>query len=274
MTSPHPEATDLPPGPDTDASVASPALAEQKAVVKETDLPKDTPTETEDPDRVVTRDDSKKPKEDEPEKSAVQTSASVDSVAPKPPLRRVRARKGRRSVAPSRAPAKARAASRDLAERTGRASRPAQALSVGAQQKTAEIRSASRSTARARACPPASSRVSGDNGFRSTRRIAMVCRSDPMPPPAGRQWGEGGCRGGCGILGGGRGGADRGRSQTQTSSTRPPAKVVNGQPITPSASVKQSKTDAEAKEGLMRQHAWPKRTGVEVRVPLVRNQRR
>ncbi len=31
MESPHLEATDLPPGPDTDASVASPALAEQKA---------------------------------------------------------------------------------------------------------------------------------------------------------------------------------------------------------------------------------------------------
>jgi protein TonB len=37
MTSPHLEATDLPPGPDTDASVASPALAEQKAELKETE---------------------------------------------------------------------------------------------------------------------------------------------------------------------------------------------------------------------------------------------
>ena len=54
MTSPRLEPTDLPPGPDTDASVASPALAEQKAEVKETELPKDTPTETDDPDRVVT----------------------------------------------------------------------------------------------------------------------------------------------------------------------------------------------------------------------------
>jgi len=81
MASPHIEESDLPPGPDTDASVASPALAEQKAVVKETDLPKDTPTETENPDRVVTENDSKKPKEEEPEKAAVQTSASTESVA-------------------------------------------------------------------------------------------------------------------------------------------------------------------------------------------------
>jgi protein TonB len=81
MASPHREATDLPPGPDTDASVAAPALSEQKAVVKETDLPKDTPTEAEDPDRVVTENESKKPVEDEPEKAAVQTSASQESVA-------------------------------------------------------------------------------------------------------------------------------------------------------------------------------------------------
>src|SRR3954449_12168844 len=54
IMAPKVEATDLPPGPDSDASVASPALAEQKAVVEETDLPKAVPTETEDPDRVVT----------------------------------------------------------------------------------------------------------------------------------------------------------------------------------------------------------------------------
>src|ERR1700727_1853721 len=79
MTSPHTEATDLPAGPDTDASVASPALAEQKAELKETELPKAVPTETEDPDRVVTLNDSKKPKEDDPKVAAVQTSASMES---------------------------------------------------------------------------------------------------------------------------------------------------------------------------------------------------
>ena len=75
------EATDLPPGPDTDASMASPQLAEQKAEVKETDLPKDTPTEAEDPDRIVTQNESKKPKEDEPKIAAVQTAASTESIA-------------------------------------------------------------------------------------------------------------------------------------------------------------------------------------------------
>jgi TonB family protein len=81
MAAVHREVTDLPPGPDTDASTASPQLAEQKAEVKETDLPKDTPTETEEADRVVTETESKKPKEDDPKIAAVQTSASTESVA-------------------------------------------------------------------------------------------------------------------------------------------------------------------------------------------------
>ena len=81
MASVRHEATDLPPGPDTDASTASPQLAEQKAEIKETDLPKDKPTETEDPDRIVTQNESKKPVEDEPKLSAVATAASTESVA-------------------------------------------------------------------------------------------------------------------------------------------------------------------------------------------------
>lgn len=81
MASVRREVTDLPPGPDTDASAASPQLNEQKAEVKETDLPQDKPTETEEADRVVTENESKKPKEDDPKIAAVQTMASTESVA-------------------------------------------------------------------------------------------------------------------------------------------------------------------------------------------------
>jgi periplasmic protein TonB len=81
MTAPKLEPTDLPPGPDTEASVASPALAEQKAELKETDLPKDTPTESENPDRVVTPNEVKKPVADDAKMAAVQTQASQESVA-------------------------------------------------------------------------------------------------------------------------------------------------------------------------------------------------
>ena len=81
MASVRREVTDLPPGPDTDASAASPQLAEQKAEIKETDLPKDTPTEADNADRVVTQNESEKPKEEEAKVAAVQTSASNESVA-------------------------------------------------------------------------------------------------------------------------------------------------------------------------------------------------
>jgi TonB family protein len=81
MSSPKLEPTDLPSGPDTDASVPSPAMAEQKAELKESELPKDTPTEAENPDRVVTPNDAKKPVEDDAKIAAVQTQASQESVA-------------------------------------------------------------------------------------------------------------------------------------------------------------------------------------------------
>jgi TonB family protein len=81
MSSPDVENDDLPPGPDADASQASPQLAEQKTEVKETDLPKDEVHEAEDADRVVTTNDSKKPVQDDPKVAAVQTEASEEAPA-------------------------------------------------------------------------------------------------------------------------------------------------------------------------------------------------
>ena len=81
MASPKVPDDDLPPGPDVDAQQATPPVPEQKAEVKETDLPKDRPTETEDPDRIVTTSDSKKPKEDDPKIAAVQTEAAEEHQA-------------------------------------------------------------------------------------------------------------------------------------------------------------------------------------------------
>lgn len=81
MVSADVEDDNLPPGPDADASVASPQLAEQKTEVKETDLPKDEVHEAEDADRVVTTNDSKKPVQDDPKVAAVQTEASEEAPA-------------------------------------------------------------------------------------------------------------------------------------------------------------------------------------------------
>lgn len=102
LAAPQHEPTDLPPGPNADASAASPAVAEQKKSVEETDLPKATPTETDDPDRVVTPEEVKKPEDDQPKTQSVQTAASEASVAteatamPSPPT----AAESSRSTAP------------------------------------------------------------------------------------------------------------------------------------------------------------------------------
>ncbi len=81
LESPTAEDTELPPGPDSDASAASPEHVEQKAEVKPTDLPKETPKESDDPDRVVTQNEQKKPTDEDPKTEAVQASASQESVA-------------------------------------------------------------------------------------------------------------------------------------------------------------------------------------------------
>jgi protein TonB len=76
MASPKVPDDELPPGPDLDRQQATQEVPEQQAEVKEMDLPKDRPVEAEDPDRIVTLSDSKKPKEDDPKVAAVQTQAS------------------------------------------------------------------------------------------------------------------------------------------------------------------------------------------------------
>jgi periplasmic protein TonB len=185
MTSPHVEATDLPPGPDTDASVASPALQEQKAEVKETELPKDVPTETEDPDRVVTPDDSHKPKEDDPKVAAVQTSASMESVAAEatatPSTEAIP--EGPRSVAPAQGSGESAQRMRvtwqkELIAHLDRHKRyPAERS-----QKTAEILVSFVLDRMGHVLSTSIVKGSGDAAF-DEAALAMVRRSDPVPMP-------------------------------------------------------------------------------------------
>jgi protein TonB len=81
MMSPHLEPTDLPPGPEQDAAVASAATMEQKAEVKESELPREVPTKSDDPDRIVTPNSALKPTEEDAKVAEVSASASVESVA-------------------------------------------------------------------------------------------------------------------------------------------------------------------------------------------------
>lgn len=80
FSSPRAEESDLPPGPDSDASVASPPQNEQEAEVKQTDLPKDRPREAEEPDRLVTQNQTNEPKEEEKKVAKLPTPATPESV--------------------------------------------------------------------------------------------------------------------------------------------------------------------------------------------------
>jgi protein TonB len=179
------EATDLPPGPDTDASVATPALAEQKAEVKETDLPKDVPTETEDPDRVVTPNEAKKPIEDDAKLAAVQTQASTESVASEatatPSSEEIP--EGPRSVSPAQGIGQvARRArvkwERELVAHLDRHKRyPAERS-----QKSAEIIVSFALDRTGHVLSSTIVKGSGDAAF-DEAALAMLKRSDPVPQP-------------------------------------------------------------------------------------------
>jgi TonB family protein len=185
MVSPHLEATDLPPGPDTDASVASPALAEQKAELKETELPKEVPTEAEEPDRVVTPNDSNKPKEDDTKIATVQTSASTESVAAEatatPSSESIP--QGDRSVAPAQGTGESARRMRatwqkELVAHLDKHKRyPAERS-----QKSAEIVVSFALDRMGHVLSASIVKGSGDTAF-DQAALAMVRRSDPVPPP-------------------------------------------------------------------------------------------
>lgn len=81
LTSPHLDPSNQPIGPDTTASMPSPEVVEQKQVEKQTDLPKAAPTETDDPDRVVSPTATQKPVKDDPTPATAQADPSQASVA-------------------------------------------------------------------------------------------------------------------------------------------------------------------------------------------------
>jgi protein TonB len=80
LVAPHTDPTDLPPGPDVEASIAAPETVDQKEVAEQADLPRAVPLETDDPDRLVALVETVKPK-DEPNEPAVPAIPSIESVA-------------------------------------------------------------------------------------------------------------------------------------------------------------------------------------------------
>jgi protein TonB len=185
MSSPRQDPADLPPGPDSDASVASPEMPEQKAEVKQTELPKDTPTETEDPDRVVTPNDTKKPIEDEAKVAAVQSSASQQSLAAEatatPSSENVP--QGSRSVAPAQGVGESARLVRltwqkELIAHLNKHKR----YPAGRERKNVEILVSFVLDRMGHVLSESIVRGSGDRAF-DEAALAMVRRSDPVPQP-------------------------------------------------------------------------------------------
>jgi periplasmic protein TonB len=81
LASANREDVNLPPGPDSEAAIASPPLPDQQAEVKDADLPQDNPTNVDDADRAVTPNKTEKPVEEDTKLAAVQTQASPESAA-------------------------------------------------------------------------------------------------------------------------------------------------------------------------------------------------
>lgn len=81
LASPDAPPSDLPPGPDSEASVASIAQPDVQKPVESVDLPQETAVEAENPDRLVTLEKPKENIEKPPEVPVKQTNPSEASVA-------------------------------------------------------------------------------------------------------------------------------------------------------------------------------------------------
>jgi periplasmic protein TonB len=185
LMSPHRDPSNLPVGPDTDASAPSPAVVEQKEVVQKTDLPKAVPTETNDPERVVSPNDVQKPIKDDEKMSTAQADPSeASSAAEQTAMPSVEsAQQSVRSVAPSQGTGDSAVRQRvtwekELAAHFNRFKRyPSDRTVQSAEVIVGFVLD--------RAGHVLSSRIvkgSGDASF-DEAALAMLRRADPVPPP-------------------------------------------------------------------------------------------
>jgi periplasmic protein TonB len=177
--------TDLPPGPDVEESVASPAVVEQTKIVEPTNLPRVAPTETEDPERIVAPIETKQLKESQPRPLTKPANPSVETVAAAATARPSSENiiESTRSIAPMQgtgeSPQRVRATwQKELITHLDRHKRyPANHLLQGAEivvsfvlDETGHVLSAS------------IVRGSGEASF-DEAALAMIRRSDPVPKP-------------------------------------------------------------------------------------------
>lgn len=185
LVAPRLEPTDLPAGPDADASAASPEVVEQKAIVEQTTPPKAKLTETDDPDRVVSPAEPNKPKDDDPKMAALPADPSDPSVATEATAAPTveSAPESPRSVAPSQGTGESAVRARvtwekELAAHFNKFKRyPADRTKQAAEVLVSFVLD--------RVGHVLASRVvkgSGDPSF-DDAALAMLQRADPVPPP-------------------------------------------------------------------------------------------
>lgn len=185
VMSPQTSPTELPPGPESEASVASTAATEQKIEQQQPDLPKETPVESEDPDRLVAREQVEKPREEAPTPKQQQTQASDASIAQEakaaPSL--PDAPQAERSVTPDPGTGASQQRARvtwqkELLAHLDRHKR----YPTDRNQKTAEILLSLVLDRVGRVVSVAVLKSSGDGLFDSAA-VAMVQRANPVPAP-------------------------------------------------------------------------------------------
>jgi periplasmic protein TonB len=185
LASPRLDPTDLPPGPDTEATAAAPAVVEQKIVVEQTELPKAVPTETDDPDRAVSPTEAKKPKDDDPKTPTAPADPSEASIATEATAMPTvdGARESPRSVAPVQGTGASAQRERvtwekELAAHFNKYKRYPSDRAMQAAEVVVSF-------ALDRVGHVLSSQIvkgSGDASF-DAAALAMLQRSDPVPPP-------------------------------------------------------------------------------------------
>ncbi|MGB6559247.1 MAG: TonB family protein [Pseudolabrys sp.] len=177
--------SELPPGPESEASAASPPVVEQKTAEKEVDLPKETPVESETPDRLVTIEKTDKPDEKEPEPKSKMMKASEESAAQEA------------TAAPTLQNVQEAAKSTTLDQGTGQSRQRARVTwqkellahldkfkryPADRSQRSAEILITMTLDRMGRVLSASVTKGSGDEAF-DHAAVAMVERASPVPPP-------------------------------------------------------------------------------------------
>ncbi len=185
MAAPHTETTDLPPGPEADASDASAAQMQQNATPEQAARPKEEPVESDTADRVVSPDDVKKPEQEKPDPVQAQAAPSAESAASEaaaPPVSEA-AREAPVAAAPAigagRGDQKLKAAwQKRLVAHLDRSKR----YPAGGAQRDAQVIVAFTLDRMGHVVSASVSRSSGQPAF-DAAALAMLRRADPVPAP-------------------------------------------------------------------------------------------